>query len=76
MKEMLLISDGPSIELDLLSKGIYTIMNKQINMVYVGETKYKFLVSWIEPLMSIPKYEEKPRRIHLFLNRDTKFTVL
>lgn len=60
----------------LLSRGIYAIINKQLNMVYVGETERNFLIRWIEHLRAIPKYKDDPKRIHLFLNKATKFMIL
>lgn len=63
-------------EHDLLNKGIYAIINKQLNMVYVGETQRNFLIRWIEHLIRITKYEDDPKRIHLYLNQSTKFIVL
>ncbi|WP_144422561.1 GIY-YIG nuclease family protein [Lysinibacillus sp. A1] len=32
----------------LLNRGIYAIINKQLNMVYVGETQRNFLIRWVE----------------------------
>ncbi|MCP1144865.1 hypothetical protein [Lysinibacillus endophyticus] len=61
---------------ELLSRGIYAILNKQLNMVYVGETERNFLIRWIEHLRTIPKYKDDPKRIHLYLNKATKFIVL
>ncbi|QPA53072.1 GIY-YIG nuclease family protein [Lysinibacillus sphaericus] len=63
-------------EHELLSRGIYAILNKELNMVYVGETQRSFLIRWVEHLMSITKYEDEPKRIHLYLNQATKFIVL
>lgn len=63
-------------EHELLSRGIYAIINKQLNMVYVGETQRNFLIRWVEHLMSISTYEDEPKRIHLYLNQATKFIVL
>ncbi|MEK5488875.1 GIY-YIG nuclease family protein [Lysinibacillus sp. FSL M8-0355] len=63
-------------EHELLNRGIYAIINKQLNMVYVGETQRNFLIRWVEHLMSITKYEDQPKRIHLYLNQATKFIVL
>jgi len=61
---------------DLLSKGVYAIINKNLNMVYVGETERNFLIRWIEHLMKIPDYTNDSKRIHLYLNQATKFIIL
>ena len=61
---------------ELLSRGIYAIINKELNMVYVGQTQTNFLIRWIEHLIVIPTYEDLPKRIHLYLNRATKFIIL
>jgi len=69
------ISGVDQMEHELLNRGIYAIINKQLNMD-VGETQRNFLIRWIEHLMSINKYEDEPKRIHLYLNQATKFIVL
>lgn len=60
----------------LLSRGIYAIINKQLNMVYVGQTQGNFLIRWVEHLRAIPRYQDEPKRIHLYLNKATKFIML
>lgn len=61
---------------ELLSRGIYAIINKNLNTVYVGKTERNFLIRWIEHLMRISNYTDHPKRIHLYLNKGTKFIIL
>ncbi|MCA0984307.1 GIY-YIG nuclease family protein [Halobacillus yeomjeoni] len=61
---------------ELLSKGIYAIINKTHNLIYVGETQRNFLCRWVDHLFSIPNYAEDKERMRLYLHKDTKFIVL
>lgn len=63
-------------EHELLGKGIYAIINKDLNLVYVGQTVRNFLIRWIEHIMKISQYEDNPKKIHLYLNRKTIFIIL
>ena len=59
-----------------LKAGIYAIINKKLNTVYVGETEVCFLIRWIEHVLRIPKYMDFRDRIFLYLDEDTKYIVL
>jgi hypothetical protein len=63
-------------EHELLGKGVYAIINKSLNSIYVGETERNFLIRWIEHLMRIPNFIGDPKRIHLYLNNSTRFIIL
>ncbi|MFT4416048.1 GIY-YIG nuclease family protein [Fredinandcohnia humi] len=60
----------------LLDRGIYAIINKRLNLVYVGETQRNFLIRWIEHLNNIYNHFDNQERTMLFLNEQTKFIVL
>ncbi|WP_223592379.1 GIY-YIG nuclease family protein [Neobacillus bataviensis] len=59
-----------------LKAGIYAIINKSLNMVYIGETEENFIVRWVEHIMRIPSFFENEDRTMLYLHKDTKFIVL
>ncbi|WP_318503033.1 GIY-YIG nuclease family protein [Bacillus sp. T3] len=61
---------------DLLSRGVYAIINKKLNTVYVGKTERNFLIRWIEHLNRISYYQDDPKRLHLYLNKGTRFIIL
>lgn len=61
---------------ELLSKGIYAILNKNLKLVYVGQTQRNFLIRFTEHLMRIPEHVDNFERIKLFLHEDTKFLIL
>lgn len=61
---------------NLLSKGIYAIINKELNLVYIGETQRNFLIRWIEHLIRIPDHVDNLDRTKLFLHTGTKFIIL
>ncbi|MEH7356832.1 GIY-YIG nuclease family protein [Neobacillus drentensis] len=60
----------------LLKAGIYAIINKTLNIVYVGETEENFIVRWIEHILRIPLFFDNEDRTLLYLHKDTKFIVL
>lgn len=61
---------------ELLSKGIYCIINKKLNLVYVGQTQRTFLLRFTEHIMRISKYQDDSSRVSLFLDKQTQFLVL
>lgn len=61
---------------ELLHSGIYAVINKHLNLVYVGETQRNFLIRWIEHLNNIHKHFDNLDRTKLFLHEHTKFIVL
>lgn len=61
---------------ELLSRGIYAILNKELNLVYIGETQRNFLIRWIEHLNRIHTKFENFDRTQLFLHKNTKFIIL
>lgn len=61
---------------NLLNAGIYAIINKRLNTVYVGETEDSFLIRWIEHTSRIPRYFDNKDKIVLYLHKDTKYIVL
>nr|WP_263328616.1 GIY-YIG nuclease family protein [Neobacillus sp. Marseille-Q6967] len=61
---------------ELLSKGIYVILNKDLRLVYVGQTQRNFVIRWTEHLIRTPQYVNNFERIKLFLHEDTKFLIL
>lgn len=61
---------------DLLHNGIYAIINKNINSVYIGMTERNFLIRWTEHLIRIDDYSENKERLVLYLNEGTKFLIL
>jgi hypothetical protein len=61
---------------ELLNRGIYAVINKQLNLVYVGETQRNFLIRWIEHLNNIHKHFENIDRTKLFLHEHTKYITL
>lgn len=60
----------------LLNAGIYAIINKRLNTIYVGETEDSFLIRWIEHTSRIPRYFDNRDKIVLYLHKDTKYIVL
>lgn len=61
---------------ELLKCGIYVIINKKLNTVYVGQTRKNFLVRWIEHLQRIEKYKDDLHRFQLYLDEHTQFLVV
>ncbi|MBY0147769.1 GIY-YIG nuclease family protein [Neobacillus niacini] len=61
---------------ELLSRGIYAILNKNLKLVYVGQTQRNFLIRWTEHLMRIQEHVDNFERLKLFLHEDTKFLIL
>lgn len=59
-----------------MKAGIYAIINKPLNMVYVGETEENFIVRWIEHIMRISSYFDNEDRTMLYLHKDTQFIIL
>ena len=60
---------------ELLECGIYVIINKKINVVYVGQTQKNFLIRWLEHLRRIEKYENDLHRLQLYLDGNTKYLI-
>ncbi|MFC9601650.1 hypothetical protein ACFTQL_28310 [Peribacillus butanolivorans] len=60
----------------LLKAGIYAIINKKLNIVYVGETQDSFLIRWIEHTSRILHFSDYKDRIVLYLDKDTKYIIL
>ncbi|MGF4041178.1 hypothetical protein [Bacillus subtilis] len=60
----------------LLRAGIYAIINKKLNTVYVGETQDSFLIRWIEHTSRILHFLDFRDRIALYLDKDTKYIIL
>lgn len=60
----------------LLNVGIYAIINKKLNTVYVGETQDSFLIRWIEHSSRILHFSDFRDRIALYLDKDTKYIIL
>ncbi|WP_456363503.1 hypothetical protein [Priestia aryabhattai] len=60
----------------ILRSGVYAIINKRLNLVYVGITEDCFLIRWIEHLRRIPNYISDNDRTTLYLAEDTKYIVL
>lgn len=56
--------------------GIYAIINKKLNLVYVGQTMVSFSVRWAEHVDKIPNFFYDPHRSKLYLDKDTKYIVL
>ncbi|YCA46527.1 hypothetical protein M1E11_26210 (plasmid) [Bacillus sp. JZ8] len=63
-------------ENNLLSAGIYAIINKKLNTVYVGETQDSFLIRWIEHSFRILEFYSDQERMALYLDKDTRYIVL
>lgn len=60
----------------LLNAGIYAIINKKLNTVYVGETQDSFLIRWIEHTSRILQFSDHQDRFALYLDKDTKYIIL
>lgn len=60
---------------ELLGCGIYVIINKKVNVVYVGQTQKNFLIRWLEHLRRIEKYEDDLHRLQLYLDGNTKYLI-
>ena len=60
----------------LLNAGIYAIINKKLNTVYVGETQDSFLIRWIEHTSRVPQFSDHQDRFALYLDKDTKYIIL
>ncbi|MBP1309132.1 hypothetical protein JOD82_002152 [Paenibacillus sp. 1182] len=56
--------------------GIYAIINKKLNLVYVGQTMVSFSVRWAEHVDKIPNFFYDPHRSKLYLDKNTKYIVL
>lgn len=64
-------NDGQS-----LKCGIYAVINKKLNAVYIGQTQICFLIRWIEHLSRIEMYSDDFLRLKLYLDEHTQFLVL
>ncbi|WP_240035269.1 GIY-YIG nuclease family protein [Neobacillus notoginsengisoli] len=70
------MNGGNGVGEQLLKAGIYAIINKTLNLVYIGETEENFIVRWIEHIRRIPKFFDNHDRTMLYLHKDTKFIIL
>lgn len=61
---------------ELLDCGIYVILNKKLNIVYVGQTRVNFLIRWLEHLNRIEKYEHDLHRLQLYVDPDTRYIIV
>ena len=60
----------------LLKAGVYAIINKRLNTVYVGETEACFLIRWIEHVSRVSKFLDERDKALLYLDKHTEYIVL
>ncbi len=60
----------------LLKAGVYAIINKKLNIVYVGETEVSFLIRWIEHVSKISQFLDERDRALLYLDKHTEYIIL
>lgn len=60
----------------LLKAGVYAIINKKLNIVYVGETEVCFLIRWIEHVSRTSKFLDERDRALLCLDKQTEYIIL
>lgn len=61
---------------ELLECGIYVIINKKLNIVYVGQTQKNFLIGWLEHLERMENYKNDLHRFQLYLDEHTQYLIV
>lgn len=61
---------------ELLECGIYVIINKKLNIVYVGQTQKNFLIGWLEHLKRMENYKNDLHRFQLYLDEHTQYLIV